>query len=338
MGRHLFIPVIVLLLSLSFPLYAQQEEVDGYTVGPRDQLYIGVWSAGRLELEQTVEVTYYGSIPFFFMGEVHVEGLTVKDVRQKLTGLLADGYYRAPVVEIKVIEYGSKEVMIQGAVMNPGSYTLDTNSISFLKLVSQAGGVSESRGNYAYIYRGGYNKKPEENKEQSDREEKNRRSSPQDSSDEKGEDNPENEAEKRDLEDIQDVPDFLKGEKSVKIPLTLLIEEGQREYDTLIYPGDFVYVPTKSFQSTSIGYVWVEGEVRNPKRIDYQPGFTVLQAVIQAGGVTDMAAPNRTRLIRELPDGTLQTTNVKLKGIQKGKKPDIALQPGDRITVPDSIF
>src|SRR5229473_446914 len=45
--------------------------------------------------------------------------------------------------------------------------------------------------------------------------------------------------------------------------------------------------------------VRVTGAVRAPQTFPYRPGMTVLDAVLQAGGVNDFAAPNRTRLHRK---------------------------------------
>jgi polysaccharide biosynthesis/export protein len=84
----------------------------------------------------------------------------------------------------------------------------------------------------------------------------------------------------------------------------------------------------------------VTGAVRNPISIPYRQGMTVLDAVLAAGGTTEFAAPDRTRLFRKNSGGAAAPYAVHLEKIlQKG---DLAnnypVQPGDVITVPQRAF
>lgn len=86
--------------------------------------------------------------------------------------------------------------------------------------------------------------------------------------------------------------------------------------------------------------VRVTGAVRNPISIPYRQGMTVLDAVLAAGGTTEFAAPDRTRLFRKSGGGAAAPYQVHLEKIlQKG---DLAsnypVQPGDVITVPQRSF
>jgi polysaccharide biosynthesis/export protein len=87
--------------------------------------------------------------------------------------------------------------------------------------------------------------------------------------------------------------------------------------------------------------VRVTGAVRNPISIPYRQGMTVLDAVLAAGGTTEFAAPDRTRLFRKGADGGAAAPYaVHLEKIlQQG---DLAnnypVQPGDVITVPQRSF
>lgn len=292
---------------------------DDYIVGPKDQIYIGVWGAGDLDIQENVEVSSEGTIPFFYLGEVNIARMTVKEIRIKLTAILADGYYKDPVVVVKIEKYRSKEVIIQGAVADPGTYILESNYITFLRLVSMAGGVADDRGTSAYIYRGGVYSSQENTSRQ------------QQQNQQETQDNAEGSQK-------EGIPSYLDPNNRVEVDLFRLLDKGDVSYDLIVYPGDFVYVVPKPFERIEKGYVWVEGAVKVPRQLSYQEGLTVLQAVIQAGGFSDYAAPNRSRVNRTLPDGTQQTIRIKLKDIQKGKKPDVPLKPGDRITVPESIF
>ena len=82
--------------------------------------------------------------------------------------------------------------------------------------------------------------------------------------------------------------------------------------------------------------VRVTGAVNKPVSIPYRQGMTVLDAVLEAGGVNDFASSNRTRLYRK--NG--QSLDVKLKSLLE--RGDLAtnfpVQPGDVITVPERAF
>lgn len=85
-----------------------------------------------------------------------------------------------------------------------------------------------------------------------------------------------------------------------------------------------------------ISRVRVTGAVRTPISIPHRQGMTVLDAVLQAGGVNEFAAANRTRLYRRQGD-TTQTVPVRLGAILGSGDLDtnIEVRPGDVITVPE---
>ncbi|MHB8534184.1 MAG: XrtA/PEP-CTERM system exopolysaccharide export protein [Sulfuricaulis sp.] len=83
----------------------------------------------------------------------------------------------------------------------------------------------------------------------------------------------------------------------------------------------------------------VTGAVRTPKSMPYRAGMTVLDAVLEAGGTNDFAAPNRTKLYRKEKNKT-EVFNIELGDIlNKGKLgTDFELKSGDIITVPERLF
>lgn len=90
-----------------------------------------------------------------------------------------------------------------------------------------------------------------------------------------------------------------------------------------------------------ISRVRVTGAVRTPVSIPYRQGMTVLDAVLQAGGVNEFAAPDRARLYRRGEQGdAVRTIDVRLGAIlNKGDvASNIAVAPGDIITVPERAF
>jgi polysaccharide export outer membrane protein len=67
--------------------------------------------------------------------------------------------------------------------------------------------------------------------------------------------------------------------------------------------------------------------------------MTVLDAVLEAGGVNDFASPNGTKLYRKVK-GKTEVFEIELGDIlNKGKiESNYALKPGDVVTVPERLF
>ncbi|HET7199350.1 MAG TPA: XrtA/PEP-CTERM system exopolysaccharide export protein [Burkholderiales bacterium] len=85
--------------------------------------------------------------------------------------------------------------------------------------------------------------------------------------------------------------------------------------------------------------VRVTGAVRTQKSIPHRQGMTVLDAVLDAGGINDFASPNRTKLYRKTKDKT-EVFDIELGDIlNKGRlETNLLLKPGDVITVPERLF
>lgn len=83
--------------------------------------------------------------------------------------------------------------------------------------------------------------------------------------------------------------------------------------------------------------VRVTGAVNRPVSLPYRQGMTVLDAVLEAGGVNDFAAAGRTRLYRKDNGGATRSLPVNLQRIlRRGDlETNIEVQPGDVITVPE---
>jgi polysaccharide export outer membrane protein len=82
------------------------------------------------------------------------------------------------------------------------------------------------------------------------------------------------------------------------------------------------------------------GEVKKPGAYQLDQTTTAIQAIAMAGGFTDKAAPNRTKVIRTLPDGRQETFVVDLNEvIKRGRKDkDLPLAANDVVVVPESYF
>jgi polysaccharide export outer membrane protein len=87
--------------------------------------------------------------------------------------------------------------------------------------------------------------------------------------------------------------------------------------------------------------IYVLGEVKRPGSITLpvERRLTVLEAITLAGGFTDLAAPDRTKVLRNA-NGQNQNIPVEISRITKqgDKSADIFLEPNDTIYVPQSFF
>jgi polysaccharide biosynthesis/export protein len=85
--------------------------------------------------------------------------------------------------------------------------------------------------------------------------------------------------------------------------------------------------------------VRVTGAVRTPVSVSYRQGMTALDIVLQAGGLTEFAAPAKARLYRTV-DGHTKVYPVDLEAILKqgDLRTNYPLYPADVVTVPERSF
>lgn len=85
--------------------------------------------------------------------------------------------------------------------------------------------------------------------------------------------------------------------------------------------------------------VKVIGQVVRPQAVPYREGLTVLDAILQVGGLGPFASANRAKVVR-VENGKQREIKVKLENLMNGgdMKQNLALRPGDVLVVPESIF
>jgi len=111
-----------------------------------------------------------------------------------------------------------------------------------------------------------------------------------------------------------------KEDKVIKINLRNLLA-GDTSQNIYLEPNDTVYV-------SKAANFFVYGQVKNPGRYNLEKGTTILKAITTAGGATEKAAVNRTKVVRE----------------KEGKKTEIhvnmtdPIEPEDIVMVPESFF
>ncbi|MFH1438501.1 MAG: polysaccharide biosynthesis/export family protein [Pseudomonadota bacterium] len=83
--------------------------------------------------------------------------------------------------------------------------------------------------------------------------------------------------------------------------------------------------------------IHILGQVARPGTFPFQQNMSVLQAVTLAGGFTPIASKNKTTITR-LIEGKEIIIRAEVDKISKGEKPNISLQAGDIIHVPERVF
>ncbi len=119
----------------------------------------------------------------------------------------------------------------------------------------------------------------------------------------------------------------------IRIDLPELLKGGNPLSNMLLKDRDLIYVPKAEV-------FYILGESNGTGAFPYQEkSITLLEAISMAGGFTEFAARNRTRIIR-IKDGVQKVITVQVdRIIQSGKRgADVTLMSGDIIVVPERYF
>jgi protein involved in polysaccharide export with SLBB domain len=95
----------------------------------------------------------------------------------------------------------------------------------------------------------------------------------------------------------------------------------------LVRSGDVINITARPEQ-----FYYIGGRINYPGQKSFQPGITLLQSILAAGGLRNQGE-GIVEMSREDADGNLTTTKYSVKEIKSGKVRDPRLQSGDRIEV-----
>jgi polysaccharide export outer membrane protein len=108
----------------------------------------------------------------------------------------------------------------------------------------------------------------------------------------------------------------------------------QRLIDAKVLTDPSVIVRVREYNSK---HVTLLGQVVKPGRLAYVPGLTLIQAVSMVGGLSAIAKKDQVKLTRKSRKGS-ETVVVSVDAIMEGHSPDIPLQAGDQLYVPERVF
>lgn len=93
-----------------------------------------------------------------------------------------------------------------------------------------------------------------------------------------------------------------------------------------VQSGDVITVTSRPQE-----FYYIGGRINYPGQKSFQPGITLLQAILAAGGTSRQE--NRVEISREGADGRLVTVRYNIKQIKSGAVEDPKLKAGDRIEI-----
>lgn len=102
-----------------------------------------------------------------------------------------------------------------------------------------------------------------------------------------------------------------------------------------------VSVIVDNFSGTFSQQIRVVGATEKPASIPYRANMTLLDAMIAVGGLSEFAAGNKAKLIRQdKATGKQATFGVRIGDLLKrgDSKANVRLEPGDVIIIPESMF
>ncbi len=91
--------------------------------------------------------------------------------------------------------------------------------------------------------------------------------------------------------------------------------------------------------ASTLSQVKVVGQVAKPQAVPFREGMTVLDVILQVGGLSQFAAGNRARIVRHENGKDIQIP-VKLEALlNKGDmRQNVTLRANDVVVVPESVF
>lgn len=140
-------------IGSSFEIRIQPDDMLGITVNSQDpelalpfNMPVVAYQAGRAEQLSSVQqlqghlVDSEGNINFPILGKIAVVGMTRRELTNLLEKQIRDGNYISdPVVTIKFLNF---KVSVMGEVARPGAFPVESDRITVLEALSQAGDLT----------------------------------------------------------------------------------------------------------------------------------------------------------------------------------------------------
>lgn len=108
--------------------------------------------------------------------------------------------------------------------------------------------------------------------------------------------------------------------------------------------SDYVRSPTvtiivQQFVGEYDQQIRVVGQATEPMSLNYRSGMTLLDVMIEVGGLSEFASGNKSKIVRK-ENGNEVVINVRIKDLlNKGEmSQNVRMEPGDVLIIPESVF
>ena len=262
-----------------------------YTLGPGDQIQIDIFNVPEFSgANGTHFIPLDGNVQFPWVGKVSLDGLTILEATNLLTGLYSP-FINNPCLSSQPCQFLTMQLLqprpmrvnVTGEVNRPGVYVVgdpvggfDSQTQTVTSAIQLAGGITQL-------------------------------------------------ANVRDIEVYR--PQQVGDDVVFPVDFWTLLQEGALEQDLVLRDGDRIVVPTvteidnaelaelatANFSPATI-QVNVVGEVDAPGIVELSPNASMNQAILAAGGLTSPRAKrSKVEFIRVNPDGTATKRTVPLE-------------------------
>ena len=250
------------------------------------------------ELNTTVRVTKNGTINMPVIGTITAAGLTPAALANKIVGKISIFNRSISQASVVVTTYGSKTVYVTGHVNGPGKYSFEVIP-DVWKIILEAGGPAETAI----------------------------------------------------LSSVKIIRSGADADKSIIVDVADFVETGNKSSLPRIYPGDTIHIPglnpsratgagtgsVGGITSTTVGdeVVYIYGQVARPGGYEFTKDLTLLEAIVVAGGPTQLAKLEDVRIITKgQPYSTVATIDLDRYATDGAPIPFL-LKPGDTIYIPE---
>lgn len=150
----LLIAFFAVLLAPAPPSLAQTVATDpGYVLGPGDQIEVGLRGQPAFE-KVAARIRADGTIALTHLGDFRVAGDTSVTLAMRIGRALSDGgFYVNPIVNVEILGYASRYVIVLGEVSQPGLQTVD-RSYRVSEIIARAGGIRPTGSDRVVVNRG----------------------------------------------------------------------------------------------------------------------------------------------------------------------------------------
>lgn len=291
MNKYAFI--LITIFTIFGSVAAQEPKLDmtlakAYLLGPGDEVTVKV--PGEDEFNFVATVGDDGKIEVPFSDDVLFANCKTQQQLKADVKELLSKYLRKPMFGLS-IKANRPPVAIYGEVRNPAPVVL-MRKATLVEVLAFSGGVTEDAGGMIQVFR----TQPAVCAD------------PAEGSDWKNKDTP------------TDVPSKMFSLASIR--------EGREEANTIIYPGDVIWV-------RKAAPVYIHGEVVNPQGVYIKEGgLTLTEAIAKLGGVRREAKTKDIKIYRLKPNSKERDIiSVNYDLIKKGQQKDVMLEPYDIVEV-----